>query len=153
RLGRPVKWVESRSENFQATVQGRGQVAEYEMSADADGKVTGLRVRIIGDLGGYLQLFTALVPTLSGLMLTGVYDITNLDAEIRGVFTNKPPTGASRGPARPEATYYIERMMDILAAELQMDPVELRRRNFVDPSKFPYTTATGLVYDSGDYDK
>jgi aerobic carbon-monoxide dehydrogenase large subunit len=97
-------------------------------------------------------LFTALVPTLSGLMLTGVYDIPALDAEIRGVFTNKTPTGAYRGAGRPEATYYIERMLDILAAEMKLDPVELRRRNFVAKEKFPYTTPTGLVYDSGDYD-
>ena len=152
RLGRPVKWVETRSENFQNTVQGRGQIAEYEVAADRGGKITGLRVRITADLGAYLQLFTGLVPTLSGLMLTGVYDITNLDAEIRGVFTNKTPTGAYRGAGRPEATYYIERMMDLLAAQLKMDPVELRRRNFVPKENFPYTTATGLVYDSGDYE-
>ena len=152
RLGRPVKWAESRSENFQATVQGRGQVAEYELTADRDGRVLGMRVRIAADLGGYLQLFTGLVPTLSGLMLPGVYDIKNIDAEIRGVFTNKTPTGAYRGAGRPEATYYIERMMDILAAELKMDPVELRRRNFIPKDQFPYTTGCSLVYDSGDYE-
>jgi carbon-monoxide dehydrogenase large subunit len=151
-LGRPVKWVETRSENFQATVQGRGQVAEYELAADSNGKVLGMRVRITADLGGYLQLFTGLVPTLSGLMLPGVYDIRNVDAEIKGVFTTKTATGAYRGAGRPEATYYIERMMDILAAKLQMDPVELRRRNFIAKDKFPYATACGLVYDTGDYD-
>ncbi|MGH2585786.1 MAG: glyceraldehyde dehydrogenase subunit alpha, partial [Dehalococcoidia bacterium] len=151
-LGRPVKWVETRSENFQATVQGRGQLAEYEVAADADGRITGLRARILADMGGYLSLFTAAVPTFSGLMLPGPYDITNLDAQILGVYTNKTPTGAYRGAGRPEATYYIERMMDLLAAELTIDPVEVRRRNFIAKEKFPYTTATGLVYDSGDYD-
>jgi len=150
-LGRPVKWIETRSENFQATVQGRGQVAEYELAADRSGKVLGVRARITADLGAYLQVLTALTPTLSGLMIPGPYDIQNLDAEVRGVFTNKTPTGAYRGAGRPEATYYIERMMDALADELKLDPVEVRRRNLVGKDAFPYTTATGLVYDSGDY--
>jgi carbon-monoxide dehydrogenase large subunit len=153
RLGRPVKWIESRSENFQNTVQGRGQVAEYELGADRDGRILGLRARITADLGAYLQVFTALVPTFSGLMAPGVYDIQNLDLQITGVFTNKTATAAYRGAGRPEATYYIERMMDILADELGMDPVEVRRRNFIKPEQFPYTTSTGLVYDSGDYEK
>jgi carbon-monoxide dehydrogenase large subunit len=152
-LGRPVKWIETRSENFQNTVQGRGQVAEYEMAADREGKVLGLRVRILADLGGYLQVFTALVPTFSGLMVPGVYDIQNLDVQITGVFTNKTATAAYRGAGRPEATYYIERMMDILADELGMDPVDVRRKNFIQPDQFPYTTATGLVYDTADYEK
>ncbi|MGD9894497.1 MAG: glyceraldehyde dehydrogenase subunit alpha [Dehalococcoidia bacterium] len=152
-LGRPVKWTETRSENFQNMTQGRGQVAEYEMAADRDGKILGLRARIIADLGAYLQVFTALVPTFSGLMAPGIYDIQNLDLQITGVFTNKVATAAYRGAGRPEATYYIERMMDVLADELGIDPVEVRRRNFIQPEQFPYTTATGLVYDSGDYEK
>ncbi len=152
-IGRPVKWIESRSENFQVTVQGRGQVAEYEVAADANGKVQAIRARIRADMGAYLQAFTAGVPTFSGLMLPGVYDIHNVDVEISGAFTNKAPTGAYRGAGRPEATYYIERMMDILAREMDIDPIELRRRNFIPSDQFPYTTATGLVYDSGDYDK
>lgn len=151
-LGRAVKWIETRSENFQVTVQGRGQVAEYEVAASREGKVLGFKVRIIGDMGGYLQAFTAGVPTFSGLMLPGVYDIKAVDAEIRGVFTNKCPTGAYRGAGRPEASYYIERSMDLLAAELQIDPVEIRRRNFIPKEAFPYATCTGLVYDTGDYD-
>ena len=153
RLGRPVKWIESRSENFQNTVQGRGQIAEYELGADRDGRVLGLRARITADLGAYLQVFTALVPTFSGLMVPGIYDITNLDMQITGVFTNKTATAAYRGAGRPEATYYIERMMDILADELGIDPVEVRRRNFIKPEQFPYTTASGLTYDSADYEK
>jgi len=153
RLGRPVKWVESRAENFQNMTQGRGQVAEYELAADRDGRILALRARIVADLGAYLQVFTALVPTFSGLMAPGVYDIRNVDIQITGVFTNKTPTAAYRGAGRPEATYYIERMMDLLARELNMDPIEVRRRNFIKPEQFPYTTATGLVYDTGDYDK
>lgn len=152
-LGRPVKWIESRSENFQNTTQGRGQVAEYELAADRDGTILGLRARITADLGAYLQVFTALVPTFSGLMAPGVYDITNFDLQITGVFTNKTATAAYRGAGRPEATFYIERMLDLLAAELGMDPVEVRRRNFIKPEQFPYTTASGLVYDTGDYEK
>jgi carbon-monoxide dehydrogenase large subunit len=152
-LGRPVKWIETRSENFQNTIQGRGQVAEYEMAANRDGRILGVRARITADLGGYLQLFTGLIPTFSGLMAPGVYDIQNLDLQITGVFTNKTATAAYRGAGRPEATYYIERMMDVLADELGMDPVDVRRRNFIQPGQFPYTTATGLVYDSGDYEK
>jgi aerobic carbon-monoxide dehydrogenase large subunit len=152
-LGRPVKWSDTRSENLQAMTQGRGQVAEYELAADNDGKILGLRAKITADLGAYLQVFTALVPTFSGLMAPGVYDIQNLDLQITGVFTNKMATAAYRGAGRPEATYYIERMMDILADELGMDPVEVRRRNFIRPEQFPYTTASGLVYDSGDYEK
>jgi carbon-monoxide dehydrogenase large subunit len=152
RLGRPVKWIETRSESFQTTTQGRGQVAEYELAADRDGKILGLKARITADLGAYLQIFTALVPTFSGLMIPGVYDIKNLDAQITGVFTNKVATAAYRGAGRPEATYYIERMMDLLALELKMDPIEVRRRNFVQPEQFPYATAMGAVYDSGDYE-
>lgn len=151
KLGRPVKYVETRQENFQATVQGRGQVGFYELAATREGKVTGLRVKILADIGAYCQLFTNIVPTLSGLMLTGVYDIPTITAEIFGIFTNKTATGAYRGAGRPEATYYIERMMDLLADELKLDPVEVRRRNLIPTEKFPYTTACGMVYDSGNY--
>jgi len=150
-LERPVKYVETRSENFQATVQGRGQVGYYDIAATKEGKVTAIRVKILADNGAYCQLFTNLVPTLSGLMLTGVYDIPAVSSEIYGVFTNKTATGAYRGAGRPEATYYIERMMDLLALELNMDPVEVRRRNMIPTAAFPYTTACGLTYDSGDY--
>ena len=152
KLGRPVKWVETRSEHLTVTVQGRGQVGEYEVAADANGKVLGMKVRILADLGAYCQLFTSIVPTLSGLMLPGPYAIGAVQAEILGVFTNKTPTGAYRGAGRPEATYYVERMMDLVAAELNLDPVEVRRRNFIAPDAFPYSTAAGLVYDTGDYD-
>ncbi len=149
--GQPVKFVETRQENFQATVQGRGQVGFYDVAATKEGKVTGMRVKILADLGAYCQLFTNIVPTLSGLMLTGVYDIPAISAEIYGLFTNKTATGAYRGAGRPEATYYIERIMDLLALELNLDPVEVRRRNLIPTEKFPYTTACGMVYDSGNY--
>jgi carbon-monoxide dehydrogenase large subunit len=151
KTGRPVKWIESRAENFQATTHGRDQIAYYDLAVRNDGTILGMKVRIIADLGAYHQLLTALVPTLSGLMLPGCYKIPALQAEIQLVFTNKTPTDAYRGAGRPEATYYIERMLDIVAAELGIDPVEVRRRNFPAPSEFPFTSATGLVYDSGNY--
>jgi carbon-monoxide dehydrogenase large subunit len=151
RLGRPIKYVETRQENFQATVQGRGQVGDCELAASRDGTISALRMKILGDQGGYTQLFTNAVPTLSGLMATGVYDIPAVKVDIYGVFTNTVPTGAYRGAGRPEATYYIERLLDLLAQELNMDPVELRRKNAIPTEKFPYTTATGVVYDSANY--
>ncbi|HLZ71939.1 MAG TPA: molybdopterin cofactor-binding domain-containing protein [Dehalococcoidia bacterium] len=151
RLGQPVKYVETRSENFQATVHGRGQLGEYEIAATRDGKVTGLRVKILADLGAYQGFFGNVVPTLSGLMLTGVYTIPAVHCDIYGLFTNKTSTGAYRGAGRPEATYYIERMMDLLARELNMDPVELRRRNLIPTEAFPYQTACGMLYESANY--
>jgi carbon-monoxide dehydrogenase large subunit len=152
RVGKPVKWVEERSESFLATTHGRDQVAYVEAAATKDGTILGLRMRLIGDLGAFHQLFTPAVPTFSGLMSTGVYKIANLRSEVLGVFTNKTPVDAYRGAGRPEATYYVERLVDMVAAELGLDPVNVRRRNFIPPDAFPYTTASGLTYDSGDYE-
>jgi carbon-monoxide dehydrogenase large subunit len=149
----PVKWVESRRENFTTTIHGRGHVDYYELAAKKDGTMLGLRLKIIQDLGAYHQLLTPAMPTLSVLMMPGLYSFKNICADIVGAFTNCVPTDAYRGAGRPEATHGIERMVDLLAAELKMDPAELRLKNFVPADAFPYPTPTGLMYDSGDYAK
>jgi len=151
RISKPVKWVESRRENFQATTHGRGHVDYYELAAKRDGTVLGLKLKLIQDLGAYHQLLTPAIPTLSVLMMPGLYRFKSITADIVGVFTNCVPTDAYRGAGRPEATHGIERMVDILAAELKMDPAEIRFKNFVHPDEFPYATTTGLSYDSGNY--
>src|SRR5579872_2355524 len=151
RINHPVKWVESRRENFQTTIHGRGHVDYYELAARRDGTILGMKLKLIQDLGAYHQLLTAAIPTLSVLMMPGLYRFKNISADIVGVFTNCVPTDAYRGAGRPEATHGIERMVDLLAAELKMDPAELRLKNFVHNDEFPFPTATGLVYDSGDY--
>lgn len=152
-LGRPVKWMESRRENFQATIQGRAQTGEIEAAVKNDGTILGLRYRIVADLGAYHQLLTPAIPTLTGLMLAGAYRFQNCLMEVTGVFTNKVATDAYRGAGRPEATFTVERIVDIVAHELNIDPVELRRKNFPKPHEFPFATATGLTYDSGDYER
>ncbi|MGI9051296.1 MAG: xanthine dehydrogenase family protein molybdopterin-binding subunit [Ilumatobacteraceae bacterium] len=150
--GVPVRWNESRSENTQATIHGRGQIQHIDLCADADGKLTGLRVRLIGDMGAYLQLVTPGIPILGAFLYAGVYDLpAAYDFECTSVFTTMTPTDAYRGAGRPEATYAIERAMDALAAEVSIDPLELRRRNFIAKEAYPYTAWSGLVYDSGDH--
>jgi carbon-monoxide dehydrogenase large subunit len=151
RLRRPVKWMEDRRENFVATIHGRDQIQDVELAANRDGTITALHARVIADMGAYYQFFTPGIPTLTGLLAPGCYKIPNFRFDLRGVFTNKTATDAYRGAGRPEATHLIERMVDLLAMELNMDPVEVRRKNFPAPSEFPFTTATGLSYDSGNY--
>jgi carbon-monoxide dehydrogenase large subunit len=151
-LGKPVKWIESRRENMQATIHGRAQVGTIEVGCKNDGTITGLRYNVLADLGAYHQLLTPAIPTLTGLMLSGAYKIPAIQMNVTGVFTNKMSTDAYRGAGRPEATYVVERVMDIVAAELKIDPVEVRRKNFPDASEFPFHTATGLDYDSGNYE-
>lgn len=153
RTGKPVKWIESRRENFLTTIHGRGHVDYYEVAAMKDGTITGIRLKLIQDLGAYHQLLGPAIPTLSVLMMPGLYRCKTICADIVGVFTNCVPTDAYRGAGRPEATHGIERMVDILATELKMDPVDIRLRNFIQPNEFPYATGTGLSYDSGDYAK
>ena len=153
RLGIPVKWVEDRSEAFVATTHGRDILGYVDIAARRDGKVLGLKLRLIADIGAYNMLLTAAIPTLTMLMANGTYDIPAIRTTLTEVFTNKTPTDAYRGAGRPEATYFVERAMDMLARELKMDPAELRRRNFIPSNKFPYATQMGAVYDSGDYDK
>jgi carbon-monoxide dehydrogenase large subunit len=153
RFGKPMKWTESRRENFQATIHGRDQIATMELAVKRDGTLLGLRCRILADLGAYYQLLTPLIPTLTGLMICGCYKIPAVRVEITGVFTNKMATDAYRGAGRPEATYFIERAIDLVAAELKKDPAEIRRKNFPQPKEFPYATPTGLIYDSANYQK
>jgi carbon-monoxide dehydrogenase large subunit len=151
RLRRPVKWAEDRRENFVATIHGRDQIQDVELAAKRDGTITGLRAQVLADMGAYYQFFTPGIPTLTALLAPGCYKIPNFRFDLRGVFTNKTATDAYRGAGRPEATHLIERMVDLLALELDLDPVEVRRKNFPAASEFPFTTATGLAYDSGNY--
>jgi len=151
KLNKPIKWIESRRENFLCTIHGRGHVDYYELAAKKDGTITGIKLLIIQDLGAYHQLLTPAIPTLSVLMMPGLYKTANVRADIIGAFTNCVPTDAYRGAGRPEATHGIERMVDILAAELKMDPAEIRLKNFIQKEDFPFPTATGLIYDTGDY--
>jgi len=150
-LGKPVKWIEGRRENIQATIHGRGQIGYIEVGCNNDGTITGLRYNVFADMGAYLQLLTPAIPTLTGLMLSGCYKIPAIQMNVTAVFTNKMSTDAYRGAGRPEATQVIERAADLVAAELGMDPVEVRRKNFPEPTEFPFKTATGLFYDSGNY--
>jgi aerobic carbon-monoxide dehydrogenase large subunit len=152
-LNKPVKWIETRRENIAATIHGRAQVGEASIAVKNDGTILGLKYDVIADLGAYHQLLTPAIPTLTGLMLSGCYKIPAINMTCTGVFTNKMATDAYRGAGRPEATYLIERLMDRVASELKMDPIELRRKNFPQPTEFPFGTATGLFYDTGDYEK
>jgi len=150
-IGKPVKWIESRRENFLCTIQGRGHVDYFELAAKKDGTILGIKLKLIQDLGAYHQLLTPVIPTLSVLMMPGLYRTQNIRADIVGAFTNCVPTDAYRGAGRPEATHGIERMVDILSDELKIDPAEIRLKNFVHKEEFPFPTATGLMYDSGNY--
>jgi carbon-monoxide dehydrogenase large subunit len=152
RVGRPVKWEESRTESSLATYQGRGADVDAELALAADGRMLALRARYIGDLGAYLYSTTPVAPQTAGMLLTGCYAIPAADVEVVGVCTTKVPTGPYRGAGRPEAALVIERLVDLAAAELGLDPIELRRRNVVSPGAFPYTTPLGFTYDSGDYE-
>jgi carbon-monoxide dehydrogenase large subunit len=151
KLNRPVKWSEERSENMRATIHGRGQVGEVAAAVKKDGTILGLRYKVVADIGAYHQLFTPAIPPFTGLMLSGCYKIPAISIEVAAAFTNKMSTDAYRGAGRPEATYVIERLMDRVAQELKLDPVRVRRKNFPQPREFPFKTATGLAYDSGNY--
>src|SRR5258707_1298200 len=137
KIGKPVKWIESRRENFMCTIHGRGHVDYYEVAAKRDGTITGIKLKLIQDLGAYHQLLTPAIPTLSVLMMPGLYKCQNVRADIVGAFTNAVPTDAYRGAGRPEATHGIERMVDILATELKMDPAEISYKNFASNEQFP----------------
>ncbi len=152
RFGRPVKWIETRSENMAYTHHGRDQIAYVTMGAKADGTLTGLQVRMINDLGAYFQLLTPFIPELGFPVMGGCYDFDAIDLHFTGVFTNKFATDAIRGAGRPEATHYIEVALDQMAAELGIDRLELRRKNFIPADTFPFTTPLEITYDSGDYD-
>src|SRR5437868_6535313 len=151
KTGRPVKWNEGRRENFMATIHGRDALNDVELALKKDGTILGLRARVLADMGAYHQLLTPLIPQLTALMHAGCYKIPAIQIDIVGVFANKMSTDAYRGAGRPEATYNVERIMDIAAHELGMDSAEFRLKNFPQPNEFPYTTITGLTYDSAKY--
>ncbi len=151
KTGRPVKWIETRRENIAATIHGRDQIDEVELALKKDGTILGMRVKAIADLGAFYSLFTPMIPTLTGLLAPGCYKVPALKFDQVGVLTNKMATDAYRGAGRPEATYLIERIVDVAAQKLQMDPAELRRKNFPQPNEFPFQTSGGVVYDSANY--
>jgi carbon-monoxide dehydrogenase large subunit len=152
KLGRPVKWTETRSENMVATHHGRDQIQDIEIAATKDGKILGLKVTLLANMGAYLQIITPGVPLLGMFMYPAIYKMDSYDFTCTGVFTNKTPTDAYRGAGRPEATYAIERIIDELAAEIGMEPMELRKKNWITHDEFPYTTIAGLTYDTGNYE-
>jgi carbon-monoxide dehydrogenase large subunit len=152
KLGKPVKWTETRSEDMVASHHGRDQIQDIEIAATKDGKMLGLKVTLLADMGAYLQVITPGVPLLGMFMYPGIYKMDAYDFTCTGVFTNKTPTDAYRGAGRPESTYAIERIVDELANELGMEPMELRRKNWITHEEFPYTTVAGLTYDTGNYE-
>jgi carbon-monoxide dehydrogenase large subunit len=157
KVGRPVKWMETRRENYVATTHGRDHVAYLEVGAKRDGTITALKTKTYANLGGILSTIAPGIPTtLYGRMLSGAYRIPNISCQVLGVYTNTGMVDAYRGAGRPEATYLVERAVDLVAAELGLDPVDVRRRNFIPPDAFPYDPAgilNGLEYDTGDYEK
>jgi carbon-monoxide dehydrogenase large subunit len=150
-LGRPVKWVATRAEDYLATHHGRGQIDTIRLAADRDGRVSAADLQIILDCGAYYTVLTPAIPGITTAMMSGAYAIPNIRSQGIGVFTNKHSADPYRGAGRPEAAYLIERAMDVLAQRLDMDPAELRRRNFIPPESFPYKSPTGATYDSGEY--
>jgi carbon-monoxide dehydrogenase large subunit len=150
-LKRPVKWIESRSESFLATNHGRNQWGEFEIGADKNGKIQALRARVTLDSGAYPKALD--LAWCTWVMSTGPYVVPNLDYVVEGVYTNTMANGAYRGAGRPEATFYLERLMDLIADEGKLDPVQVRRVNFIQPDKFPYNTLSGEQYDTGEYEK
>jgi carbon-monoxide dehydrogenase large subunit len=152
RLGRPVKWIETRSENYQATTHGRDHVQEVELAATKDGRILGLRCKVWAGMGAYLSTAAPGIPTiLHGLMLSGPYNVPAVKEDVYGVYSNTTPVEAYRGAGRPEATFMLERMIDLLADKLGIDPVEIRRRNLIAPFTNGHNVVTGLTYDSGNY--
>ncbi|GAA3026665.1 xanthine dehydrogenase family protein molybdopterin-binding subunit [Actinokineospora globicatena] len=152
RLGKPVKWTESRSESLLSAHHGRDQLQKLTLAARRDGTVTGLKVELLADMGAYLRLVTPGVPILGAFMFNAIYKFPAYRFECTNVFTTKTPTDAYRGAGRPEATCAIERLMDELAAELGRDPIELREQNWIKHDEFPFTTVCGLEYDTGNYE-
>ena len=150
-LRKPVKWIEKRSEGFTTTIHGRDQVDYVDMAVKNDGTITAIRAKLLANMGAYHQLLTPIIPVLTYLMMSGAYKIPNIKLELIGVFTNKMATDAYRGAGRPEATHIIERMVDLAAQKLGMDPKEIRFKNFPQPDEFPLEMATGVTYDSGNY--
>ncbi len=152
RLGKPVKYTETRSESLMAAHHGRDQWQKLTLSAEKDGTVTGLKVELLADLGAYVALVGGGVPVLGAFMFNAIYKFPSYHFQVQTVLTNKTWTDAYRGAGRPEATYAIERLMDELAAELGVDPLEVREKNWIRHEEFPFTTVAGLEYDSGNYE-
>ena len=156
KVGRPVTWIETRRENYTATTHGRDHISYLRIGAKRDGTITALDVKTLANLGGILSTVAPGIPTtLYGRMLSGAYRIPNIHCQVLGVYTNTGMVDAYRGAGRPEATYAVERAVDLLARELDRDPVEVRRKNFIPPDAFPYDPKilAGLSYDTGDYEK
>lgn len=152
KTGRPVKWTETRSENYQITIHGRDHVEYVELAAKKDGTVTGIRGKVYAAMGAYISTASPGIPTiLHGLMYSGAYTFPNIRCETIGVMTNTTPTDAYRGAGRPEATFLVETLMEKLAGELGLDPVEVRRKNLIPPFTNGHNVAIGLTYDSGNY--
>src|SRR5215471_11553142 len=152
KLGVPVKWTETRSEGYRATSHGRDHIQDVEMAAKKDGTILGIRATVFANMGAYLSTASTGVPTiLHGLMLSGAYDIKNIREDVIGVFTNTTPVDTYRGAGRPEATFMVERLVDLVAKKLGMDAAEVRKKNFIPPFTDGHTVATGLTYDSGNY--
>jgi len=149
---RPVKWIETRTESLQNATHGRGQYYDVEVAAKKDGTLLGMRMTQFLDVGAYCGTFTAF-QACTCLMAGGAYKWKGISARTIGILNNRVPTDPYRGAGRPEATHLVERMVDLVALELKMDPVEIRRKNFIQPTEFPFTQNFGLVIDSGDYDK
>jgi carbon-monoxide dehydrogenase large subunit len=152
RLGRPVKWVSDRTEHFLADAHGRDNDVTASLAMDKDGRILGLKIDLLANMGGYLHQFGPYIPALGATMSTGVYDIQNLDFEMRGVYTHTTPLDAYRGAGRPEAAFLIERLVDAAAREIGMPVEELRRKNFIKPEQMPYLTPGGRRYDVGEFD-
>lgn len=154
KLGRPIKWIGERSDAFLSDTQGRDHVTHAALAFDDNNKILGMKVLTNANLGAYLSTFGPMIPTMAAVkVLPGVYDIPNFFYQCTGVFTNTVPVDAYRGAGRPEAIYVIERLMDTAAQELGIGPEEIRRKNFIPVSAIPYTTATGCVYDSGEFER
>jgi carbon-monoxide dehydrogenase large subunit len=158
KIGRPVKWAETRRENYVATSHGRDHVTDIEVGAKRDGTIMALKVKTFANLGGVLATIGPGVPTtLYGRMLSGAYKIPHIYCNVLGTYTNTGMVDAYRGAGRPEATYVVERAVDLVARELKLDPADMRRKNFIQPNDFPYAPTdnilAGLRYDSGDYEK
>jgi carbon-monoxide dehydrogenase large subunit len=154
RVGRPVKWVEDRSENYMGTTHGRDHITDFEVGASKDGKINAIKVKTFANLGGYLSTIAPGIPTtLYGRMLAGTYKVPNIHCEVIGAYSNTGMVDAYRGAGRPEAAFVIERVCDLVAGATGLDPAEVRRRNFIQPDEFPYDTGLGMLpYDSGNYE-
>ena len=147
----PLRWSGTRAEHFSSTTHGRSQIADIEVAFNNDGRILGLRLHVIGELGAYPPFYD--IAHLTGLMASGNYDIPSVHFRASNVFTNTVAVAAYRGAGRPEAIYYIERAIDMIAGELGMDPADVRRRNYIQPDQFPYETPTGSTYDTGEYER